>query len=690
MQKRIRKHPILSIPDKQTIISFTCNGNVYQGIKGEPVASALIANDIHILSHHPKNHASMGIYCANGQCSRCTLLINGKPQKSCITPLEENMSIEILDGLPKIPPDDTPYHGKEQKEFECDILVVGGGPSGLTGALECAEMGYSVIIAEDKNQLGGKLLLQTHKFFGSEEACYAGTRGIDIAHILSEKVLNHPRIQVLLNSPLVALYKDKYAGIFLDYKTYGRIHFNGLFVSAGAREKSLVFPGNDLPGIYGAGAFQTLVNRDLIQSSQRIFIVGSGNVGLIAAYHALQAGIDVVGICDILPYVTGYKVHADKIKRMGVPLWLNHTILYAEGKDILEKITLAQVDDAFRPCMNTTKTFAVDTLLIAAGLTPIDEFYQEAKRFGFQVVKAGDASEIAEASSAMVGGRAAAQELARALGKKIPPPNDLYREVNLLKSKPGKTWDIPPFTLTEKFQPIIRCSQEIPCNPCVSSCPVKAIRLIPRRQDLMDIPEYLEGCTGCGNCVSICPGLAIVLARKISDTQAEIVLPFEFIPEFSPGDNIPLRDMEGQDVCEGKIHRIRYDKKTKTHLIHVYVPLDNALSIAGIRLREAKEDDFFENPAPEYFPNDALVCQCERVTVGELIHFIQEHHVRDMNQLKVLRAGMGACGGKNCSAHFPALFKKSGIDIQTVTPMKYRPLSMEIPLQSIINEEENS
>ena len=104
-----------------------------------------------------------------------------------------------------------------------------------------------------------------------------------------------------------------------------------LFVASGAREKSLAFSGNTLPGVYGAGAFQTLVNRDLIKPSEKLFIVGGGNVGLIAGYHALQAGIEVVGLVEALPECGGYKVHKDKLVRMGVPVYTSHTILSANG-----------------------------------------------------------------------------------------------------------------------------------------------------------------------------------------------------------------------------------------------------------------------------------------------------------------------------------------------------------------------
>jgi sarcosine oxidase subunit alpha len=106
-------------------------------------------------------------------------------------------------------------------------------------------------------------------------------------------------------------------------------------VATGAREKSLAFKGNTLPGVYGAGAFQTLVNRDLVKSRpDRLFIVGGGNVGLIAGYHALQAGIHVVGLCEALPECSGYKVHKDKLARLGVPIYTSHTILSANGETI--------------------------------------------------------------------------------------------------------------------------------------------------------------------------------------------------------------------------------------------------------------------------------------------------------------------------------------------------------------------
>jgi NADPH-dependent 2,4-dienoyl-CoA reductase/sulfur reductase-like enzyme/Fe-S-cluster-containing hydrogenase component 2 len=687
--REILQHPVLQVKDKKHVI-FHYDGKEYLGIEGDPVSSALIANGIQVFSIHHKNDAAQGIFCANGQCSHCTVLINCSPMKSCITALEEGMDVRTLKGLPELPVNDAPIGKTENIMLSCDILVVGGGPSGLTAALELADLGFSVIIADDKAHLGGKLLLQTHKFFGSKADCYAGTRGHEIAALLEDQVRSHQNIRIMTDTMVAGIYKDKKAGLFVKNKSYQIVSFDGLIVSAGARERSLVFPGNHLPGIYGAGAFQTLVNRDLIRSSDEIFIVGSGNVGLIAAYHALQAGITVKGICDILPEPGGYKVHADKIRRMGVPIYLNHTILHAEGLDKIEKVTIAEVNEDWQPILETAKTFDVDTLLVAVGLASIDGFYNMAKDFGFPVVKAGDADEIAEASSAMFGGRIAGLTLAKELGKNINIDDSFYKKAEILKSHPGKTYPKKVKPISEKFQPVIHCIQEIPCNPCETICPVGAISLQPKLNNIMDIPEYTEGCTGCMKCVSICPGLAITLAKQTDDNHADVVLPYEFLVDFEIGDRLPLTDMDGRYLEDGTVKHIRYDKKTLTTLLTLETSLANAQIIAGVRVQDDQKIQALKETSYTYIPDDAIVCRCEMVSVKEVKDYIRHHDVKDINQLKNIRVGMGSCSGKNCSLVLPRIYKEMGIDFKEVTPSTERPLTVEIPMHSLINEDPGS
>jgi len=683
--KRLDEHPILDRKEGKKVKFFFNDRELY-GIEGEPVSTALIANDIKIFSIHRKADSPKGIFCANGQCSNCTVIIDGIPKKSCITPLEKGMHVQTLKHLPELPADDHRLDFAEKKEFSCDVLVIGGGPSGLNAAIELGRQRFSVILVDDKESLGGKLVLQTHKFFGSIKDCYAGTRGIDIGQKLAKKVREFENIRVFTNSSVVGIFEDKKAGVFTDNKLYSLINFKGLVISTGAREKSLVFKGNDLPGVYGAGAFQTLVNRDMIQSSNKIFIVGSGNVGLIAAYHALQAGIPVAGICDILDDVSGYKVHADKIRRMGVPIYLNHTIISANGKDQVEKVTIAKINDDYQPILDTAKTFEVDTLLIAVGLSPVDEFFEKAEQFNFPVVKAGDADEIAEASSAMFGGRIAGLEMSRKLGKDVNIDSSYGQKAEILKSEPGDKYPKQQFSLQDNFQPVIHCVEEIPCNPCISVCPNNAIQLVKNKNNITDVPEFHGECSGCTLCVAVCPGLAITLARKLDNKFAEIVLPHEFVPEFKVGDQISLTDMEGNFLEKGEVTKIRQNKKYKTWLINVKASLQNAADIAGIRIQHEKHTKPLSTPEFDYIPREGIVCQCEMVSAGEIIEYIKSHKVRDVNQLKQIRVGMGACGGNTCSTLLPRIFKKAGVDWSEVKKGTNRPLDREVPMFAIINE----
>ncbi len=411
---RITKHPIIKIPER-TEVTFTWNGEQMTGYEGEMISSALIANGIHIFGHHHKDNSPQGLFCANGQCSQCMVIADGLAVKSCMTPLKAKSVIQSVEGLPKMPEDDRLPQIAEIPTKSVDVLIIGGGPAGLSAAIELAKRGVKILIVDDKDRLGGKLVLQTHKFFGSVEDSHAGTRGFEIGKILQEELLAFDSVQVWLNTTAVAVFSDKIVGMVQDGQ-YRKIKPRKLLVATGAREKMLSFPGNTLPGVYGAGAFQTLVNRDLVKSSQKVLIVGGGNVGLIAGYHAIQAGIEVVALIEALPQVGGYKVHADKLKRLGVPIFTSHTVVSANGTDQVESVTIAQLDRQWHIVAGTHKTFVVDTVLIAVGLAEVNEFYLKAKQWQMDVFCAGDAQEIAEASAAMFTGKIEGFKIAKSLG----------------------------------------------------------------------------------------------------------------------------------------------------------------------------------------------------------------------------------------------------------------------------------
>lgn len=686
IDNRLYKHPILPVEEKP-LFKFYWQDQELLAREGETIASALFANGIRIFNYHHKDGAPQGIFCANGQCAQCLVLANGFPVKSCMELVKPGMRIQPIRGLPQLPKvnPEEPVNFQPVEEIEVQVLIIGGGPAGLSAAIELGSRGVDCLLVDDKHRLGGKLVLQTHRFFGSIEAVYAGTRGIDIATKLEDQVRQFSSVKIWLQSTALAVFSDKKVGILKEGRQYVLVKPQILLVAAGAREKSLAFPGNDLPGVYGAGAFQTLVNRDLVRPTDKLFIVGGGNVGLIAGYHALQAGIQVVGLVEVMPECGGYKVHKDKLARLGVPIMTSHTILRADGKESVESVTIAQVDEKFRPIKGTEKTFACDTVLIAIGLDPVNEFYIKAKEFDLPAYAAGDAEEIAEASAAIFSGRIRGLEIVKKLGLHSGEiPESWYITAEILKSRPGKTYPEQFPEIESGVFPVIHCLQEIPCNPCSAVCPRNLIEV--DKSDIRKLPVYYQekngkGCTGCERCVVVCPGLAITLVDYRKDPQfPEVTIPFEFLKEIiKPGDMVTVVDVEGHPLTEAKVNSVKSIKgNDRTILIKVQVPKEMAKKVGGLRLQP--EIKPVETQYTERMPDEAIICRCERVTAGEIRKLIKEG-LRDINEIKTItRAGMGPCGAKTCTPLIHRLFREEGVPEGEIIDQLKRPLFIEVPL----------
>ncbi|MBW2734918.1 MAG: FAD-dependent oxidoreductase [Deltaproteobacteria bacterium] len=687
---RIKEHPVLD-PLPEPTLSFTFNGKAVMGREGEMVSSALYAAGISTFGHHHRDGGAQGIFCVNGQCSQCTVLVDGAPLKSCMTRVEEGMAVRSLEGHASLPEDVEVGALSRPGEHRTQVLVLGGGPAGLCAAIELGKLGIEVLVVDDKPELGGKLTLQTHQFFGSVADCWAGERGVAIGHLLAAEVQALPQVTTWLESSAVGLFLDKKVGVVTP-QGYRLVEYDTLLIALGAREKTLPFPGSDLPGVYGAGAFQTLVNRDLVKVSSRLFVLGGGNVGLIGAYHALQAGIDVLGLVEALPQVGGYKVHADKLRRLGVPILTRHTVLRAEPNasgEHLGSVTIAAIDERFQPIVGSEQRYEVDTLLVAVGLSPCDELLQKARDIGVKAYAAGDTAEIAEASAAIFSGRITGREIAREMGIDVEIPDHWPGLAGILRSRPGETLDFVPRTLPQTVHPLIRCVQEIPCDPCREACPEGLITLA---DSIMSVPKFHGECLGCARCVSVCPGLAITLVYNDydeSDGRALVMVPLEFSAERVPlGQTVVTVDMDGEVLGEGivKSLRERPDQKRR-ELLLLEVPLEHKLHVAGFRVRDVEAA---QAALPLQDEEDPIVCRCERVRKSDIVREIRAG-VRDINQLKALaRVSMGGCGGKTCTESVLRLFREEGVDVGEVTAGTARPLVAEAPLGAFVRGAEGS
>ncbi|MFE3845338.1 2Fe-2S iron-sulfur cluster-binding protein [Thermoplasmatota archaeon] len=690
MDNRINNHPVLSVDEKSDFITFNFNGKKITAKSGEMISSALFANGIHVFGHHHKDNSPQGIYCANGQCSQCLVLANGIPVKSCIVPVEENMDVRSLEGLPELLKDDEIVKkGMKTPIINTRVLIIGGGPAGLSAAIELGLMEVKCIICDDKQDLGGKLSLQTHNFFGSIRDCFAGSRGMDIGYNLTSKVKKDENLDIWTDSPVVGVFVDGLIGIVKNGR-YVLVKPDIILITTGAREKTLAFPGCDLPGVYGAGAFQTLVNRDLIKPTEKLFIIGGGNVGIIAAYHALQAGIEVIGLVEALPECGGYKVHLDKVKRMGIPIYTSHTVLKAIGINHLEKVVITRIDDKFKPIKGTEKIFEADTLLIAVGLSPVDELKKQAEVFGLKTYAAGDADIIAEASAAMFSGKIIARKILIDMGFNVEIPPEWNKMVEILRSRPGPIKKTnPSIPKDTEIYTVMHCFQEIPCNPCTETCVLQSIKI--KDKSIMGTPSFEGKCLGCGRCVSLCPGLAITLVDKkydYSKKTARIMIPWE-MPKNSIKVNqiVSTTNIDGNIIGEGKVIAIKTSEwQNKRQLVSIEIPYKDTDKVVNIRIKKAvienipKSDEILDD-------NNIIICRCERVTKKEIVDYIKNTGTKDFNAVKAaLRVGMGACGGKTCTELIMRIFRELGVDLKDVEANVERPFSQEIPIYSFLND----
>jgi sarcosine oxidase subunit alpha len=318
-----------------------------------------------------------------------------------------------------------------------DVIIVGGGPSGLCSAIALGKTNLKVLLLERDPFLGGQLVKQTHMFFGSKEQ-YAGTRGFEIGKMLENQVRGKSNITIQTDCIASAYYpEEKFLLTLQNDKKLNRVSFKKIIIATGASEKFLLFENNAIPGIYGAGAVQTLMNLYGVLPGQEVVMVGSGNIGLIVSYQLMQAGAKVKAIIEAAPQVGGYFVHAAKIRRLGVPILTKTTIKKAIGEKAITGVETIELDNQWNMIPGTEKQLTCDTLCLSVGLNPLTELlFQmgcemkyvpelsgsvpirdfDLKTTNHDVYIAGDAAGVEEASSAMLEGTIAGISVAESLG----------------------------------------------------------------------------------------------------------------------------------------------------------------------------------------------------------------------------------------------------------------------------------
>lgn len=263
----------------------------------------------------------------------------------------------------------------------CQAVVIGGGCGGLAAAAKLKQEGLKdVVLIEKDAELGGVLNQCIHNGFGLT-TFKEQLSGPSFAERYEDQV-REAGVEVKLNTMVTHMSSDKIIEYVNREEGYQKLQADIIILSVGCYERSrgaLAISGQRPTGVYTAGQAQKYLNIDGYMVGKRVFILGSGDIGLIMARRMSLEGAKVLGVAELMPYSNGLPRNMKQcLDDFGIPLYLSHTVTDVYGEDRLEKIELAKVDENRNPIPGSEMYFDVDTLLLSVGLIPENSLAEEA------------------------------------------------------------------------------------------------------------------------------------------------------------------------------------------------------------------------------------------------------------------------------------------------------------------------
>lgn len=257
-----------------------------------------------------------------------------------------------------------------------ELVIIGGGPAGLAAAIEARKNGINdILVLERDKHLGGILQQCIHNGFGLHVFGEQLT-GPEYAERFIEELKNL-NIDYYNDTMVLNISSDRIITAVNPREGIMNINAKAVILAMGCRERTrgaLNIPGTRPSGVFTAGAAQRFINIEGYMVGKKAVILGSGDIGLIMARRMTLEGAEVVGVFELMPYSTGLKRNIVQcLDDFNIPLKFNHTVVKIHGRERLEGVTVAQVDEARRPVKNTEEFIECDTMLLSVGLIPENE-----------------------------------------------------------------------------------------------------------------------------------------------------------------------------------------------------------------------------------------------------------------------------------------------------------------------------
>ncbi len=391
-------------------IPFTFDGRPYVALSGDTIGSALARNRVKTLSRSFKYHRPRGLMCGAGHCPNCLVQVEDEPNvRACMRPVEPGMAVRSQNAWPSLRLDamsltgligrflpvgfyyktftrprflwplyekalrsaaglgrvnpDTPPAEYSKQYHHADVVVVGGGRSGLQAAIAAAKTGVAVLLLDENPTPGGRLRYATRH--GQYE---------ELTDLLNQASA-HPNLRILTSASVIGWWEDNWLAA-REGNHLHKIRARSVIFATGAYEQPLLFENNDLPGIMLGGGVQRLIKLHGLTSAalgKRAVVVTNNDEGWAVAADLLAAGVEVAAMVDARS-----PQHAPEMKANGVPVFWRHTVARAEGSHKVRRVAVAPLTSEGGVSNTATRRIDCDLVAISVGYAPANGLLYQA------------------------------------------------------------------------------------------------------------------------------------------------------------------------------------------------------------------------------------------------------------------------------------------------------------------------